>query len=172
MLGLYGLGFWIPTVLASRGIALTHLGWASALPYVAAIVGMVLWSHHSDRHRERRAHLTAAYLAAAAGFLIAAFAPNTTVAIVGFGLAAIGILSAMPVFWSTSTIGLAGPMVAAHIAVINSIGNLGGFFGPVVMGWLRQTTHSYIAGLASIAMCLVIGAVCAFELCKPKSSGI
>jgi MFS family permease len=172
MLGLYGLGFWIPTVLASRGIALTHLGWASALPYVAAIVGMVLWSRSSDRHRERRAHLTAAYLVAAAGFLIAAFAPNATVAILGFGLAAIGILSAMPVFWSTSTLSLAGPLVAAHIAVINSIGNLGGFFGPVAMGWLRQTTHSYIAGLASIAMCLAIGAVCAFELCKPKSSGI
>ena len=172
MLGLYGLGFWIPTVLASRGIALTHLGWASALPYVAAIVGMVLWSRSSDRHRERRAHLTAAYLAAAVGFLIAAFAPNATLAILGFGLAAIGILSAMPVFWSTSTLELAGPLIAAHIAVINSIGNLGGFFGPVVMGWLRQTTHSYIAGLASIALCLAIGAVCAFELCKPKSSGI
>jgi ACS family tartrate transporter-like MFS transporter len=168
MLGLYGLGFWIPTVLASRGIAMTHLGWAAALPYLAAIVGMVLWSRSSDRRRERRAHLSVAYLAAAAGFLIAAFAPNAPVAIFGFGLAAIGILSAMPVFWSTSTIELAGPLVAAHIAVINSIGNLGGFFGPVVMGRLRQTTHSYIAGLAAIAACLGVGALCTFELCKPK----
>jgi ACS family tartrate transporter-like MFS transporter len=74
----------------------------------------------------------------------------------------------MPVFWSTSTIELAGPLVAAHIAVINSIGNLGGFFGPVVMGRLRQTTHSYIAGLAAIAACLGVGALCTFELCKPK----
>jgi ACS family tartrate transporter-like MFS transporter len=131
-----------------------------------------LWSRSSDRHRERRVHLTTAYLAAAAGFLVAAFAPNATVAILGFGLAAIGILSAMPVFWSTSTLSLAGPLVAAHIAVINSIGNLGGFVGPVVMGWLRQTTHSYIAGLASIALCLIVGAVCAFELCKPRSSSI
>ena len=157
MLGLYGLGFWIPTVLASRGIALTHLGWAAALPYLAAIVGMVAWSRSSDRRRERRAHLTLSYLSGAAGFLLAAFAPNAPIAILGFAVAAIGILSAMPVFWSASTLSLAGPMVAAHIAVINSIGNLGGFVGPVGMGWLRETTHSYIAGLVGIAFFLPCG---------------
>ncbi len=69
-LGLYGLGFWIPTVLASHGMELKSLGWATALPYLAAIVAMILWSRSSDRHRERRYHLVAAYLAAAAGFLV------------------------------------------------------------------------------------------------------
>jgi MFS family permease len=151
---------------------MTHLGWAAALPYLAAIVGMMLWSRSSDRCRERRVHLSVAYLAAAVGFLVAAFAPNAAVAIFGFGLAAIGTLSAMPVFWSTSTSELAGPLVAAHIAVINSLGNLGGFFGPLVIGWLHQTTHSYIAGLASNALCLVVGALCAFALCKPKVSAL
>jgi len=169
MLGLYGLGFWIPTVLASRGIALAHLGWAAALPYLAAVVGMILWSGNSDRRRERRMHLTASYLSAAAGFLLAAFAPNAPVAVVGFAIAAIGVLSAMPVFWSASTLSLAGPMVAAHIAVINSIGNLGGFVGPVVMGWLRQATHSYLAGLAVIALCLCLGAFSTFRLCRPAA---
>lgn len=167
MLGLYGLGFWIPTVLVSHGIALAHLGWAAAAPYLAAIAGMVLWSRSSDRRRERRVHLTVSYLSAAAGFLLAAFAPNASIAVLGFAIAAIGILSAMPVFWSASTLSLAGPMVAAHIAVINSIGNLGGFVGPVAMGWLRQTTHTYIGGLAGIALCLTAGAVTAFRLCKP-----
>jgi len=170
MLGLYGLGFWIPTVLASRGIALTHLGWLTALPYLAAIVGMILWSRHSDRHSERRLHLTAAFLSAALGFLIAAFAPDATIAILGFAVAAVGILSAMPVFWSTSTLALAGPMVAAHIAVINSIGNLGGFCGPVLMGWLRQVTHTYVAGLSAIAVCLVLGAITVQRLCKQPNT--
>lgn len=170
MLGLYGLGFWIPTVLASRGITLAHLGWATALPYIAAIMGMILWSRSSDRRRERRLHLTASYLSAAAGFLLAAFAPNAPIAIVGFAVAAIGVLSAMPVFWSASTLTLAGPMVAAHIAVINSIGNLGGFVGPVAMGWLREATHSYIGGLTGIALCLAIGAVTVSRLCKPAAS--
>ena len=172
MIGLYGLGFWIPAVLASRGVALPHLGWASALPYLAAIAGMVLFSRNSDRRRERRLHLTAAYLIAAAGFLLAACAPNVSVAITGFALAAIGILSAMPVFWTASTLSLAGPLVAAHIAVINSIGNLGGFVGPVLMGWLRQTTQSYIAGLAIIAVFLMFGALIAFRLGKPNASTV
>lgn len=170
MLGLYGLGFWIPTVLASRGIALTHLGWAAALPYFAAVVGMILWSRNSDRRRERRLHLAVAYILGAIGFLLAAFAPSAPIAILGFTLAAIGILSAMPVFWSSSTLALTGPMVAAHIAVINSIGNLGGFFGPLVMGWLRQTTHNYIAGLWSISAALVVGAFLALQLGKPNTS--
>jgi ACS family tartrate transporter-like MFS transporter len=61
-------------------------------------------------------------------------------------------------------------MVAAHIAVINSIGNLGGFFGPLVMGWLRQTTHNYIAGLWSISAALVVGAFLALQLGKPNTS--
>ena len=170
MLGLYGLGFWIPTVLASRGIALTHLGWAAALPYFAAVVGMILWSRNSDRRRERRLHLAVAYVLGAIGFLLAAFAPSAPIAILGFTLAAIGILSAMPVFWSSSTLALTGPMVAAHIAVINSIGNLGGFFGPLVMGWLRQTTHNYIAGLWSISAALVVGAFLALQFGKPNTS--
>jgi ACS family tartrate transporter-like MFS transporter len=169
MIGLYGLGFWIPTVLKSHGMSPESLGWATALPYLAAIAGMVLWSRSSDRRRERRFHLAAAYLTAAAGFLLAAFAPSASVAIAGFGLAAIGVLSAMPVFWSASTVRLAGPMVGAHIAVINSIGNLGGFFGPVAMGWLRQVTHNFIAGLASIAGCLVCGALLASQLSKPSA---
>jgi ACS family tartrate transporter-like MFS transporter len=171
MIGLYGLGFWIPTVLASQGIGLKSLGWAAAFPYFAAIFAMVLWSRSSDQRHERRVHLTAAYLAAAGGFLLAAFAAHVAVAIAGFTLAAIGVLAAMPIFWSSSTVELAGPMVAAHIAVINSIGNLGGFFGPVLMGWLRQSTHSYVAGLASIAVCLAVGALTSARLCKPARSG-
>lgn len=167
MLGNYVLNFWIPTVLASRGIGLNRLGWLTALPYCAGIISMILWSRHSDRRRERRMHLTIGYVAAAVGFLLAAFAPNAEIAIAGFSLAAIGILSALPVFWGASTIELGGPMVAAHIAVINSIGNLGGFFGPVLMGSLRQATHTYFAGLATIAVCLLCGAFCTAKLCKP-----
>lgn len=166
--GLYGLGFWIPTVLASHGMTLKSLGWAAALPYLAAMVAMIFWSRNSDRRNERRYHLTAAYLAAAAGFLIAALAPSASIAIAGFTVAAVGILSAMPVFWSASTLELAGPMVGAHIALINSIGNLGGFFGPVLMGWLRQVTHSYLAGLAAMAASLVLGALAVARLCKPS----
>ena len=169
MLGLYGLGFWIPTVLASHGLTLENLGWAAALPYLAAIVVMMFWSRHSDIRNERRAHLTAAYGAGMIGFLTAAFAPNAAIAILGFTIAASGILAAMPVFWSASTLELTGPLVAVHIAVINSIGNLGGFVGPVAMGWLRQATRHYIAGLVCIAASLGCGALTTANLAKKRN---
>jgi ACS family tartrate transporter-like MFS transporter len=168
MIGLYSLGFWIPKVLVSHGMSVSSLGWAAALPYLAAIFGMILWSHSSDRHRERRFHLAGAYLTAAAGFVLAAFAPSAPIAIAGFALGALGVLAAMPVFWSASTVRLAGPMVGAHIAVINSIGNLGGFVSPIAMGWLREATHTYVAGLATIAVCLAGGALVTAVLCKPS----
>ncbi len=170
MLGLYGLGFWIPMVLASHGLGIKALGWATALPWLAAVVGMLLWSRNSDRRRERRAHLAFAYATASTGFLMAAFAPSAALAIAGFALAAIGVLSAMPVFWSASTLALAGPMAAAHIALINSIGNLGGFVGPIAMGWLRQLTHHYVVGLAAISACLIAGALASAALCKNSAS--
>ena len=165
MLGNYVLSFWLPTVLRSQGIGLRRLGWLTALPYCLAIVAMILWNRNSDKHGERRFHLTAGFAAGAAGFLLAGFAPNASIAVVGFSVGAIGVLSAMPVFWSTSTLELAGPGVAAHIALINSIGNLGGFFGPALMGWLRQRTQGYSSGLATIAACLLCGAFCTAKLC-------
>jgi ACS family tartrate transporter-like MFS transporter len=170
MLGSYVLNFWIPTVLTSFGVGLSRLGWLTSLPYCAGIISMVLWSRRSDRRHERRFHLTAAYVAAAGGFVLAAFASNSAIAITAFSCAAAGIISALPVFWSASTLELAGPAVAAHIAVINSIGNLGGFFGPVLMGWLRQHTQSYFGGLASIAICLLCGAFSTAKLCSPSAA--
>jgi ACS family tartrate transporter-like MFS transporter len=116
--GIYNLGFWIPTVLKSRGIAAENLGWATALPYLAAVFLMIFWCRSSDRRGERRIHLTASFIAATAGFLLAAFAANAPVAIAGFALAAGGVLAAMPIFWSASTLRLSGPMVAAHIAIL------------------------------------------------------
>ena len=169
MLGLYGIGFWIPKVLTSHGMDLRSLGWAAALPYLVAGIGMVLWSRSSDRRKERRVHLAGGYAVAAAGFVLAAFAPNAALAITGFSFAALGVLAALPVFWSTSTVRLAGPIIGAHIAIINSIGNLGGFVSPVIMGWLRDLTHSYVAGLAAIAICMACGALVTAVLCRPSA---
>ncbi len=165
-IGIYGLGFWIPTVLVSHGMTLRQLSWAAALPYLVAILGALWWNRRSDRLGERRLHLAGAYVAAAAGFLLAALAPNAAVAITGFSFAAAGVIAAMPVFWSASTLELAGPLIASHIAVINSLGNLGGFAGPALMGWLHQSTHSYLAGLIALAAALLLGALTSARLCK------
>ena len=145
-LGLYGLGFWIPKVLVSHGLTLKGTGWATAAPYLVAVVGMVLWTRRADRDlarsadREggRRVNLALAYLAAGVGFAIAGLAPNAAIA-----------------------------TVAAYIALINAIGNLGGFAGPVAMGWLRETTHSYALGLCATGLCLAGGAALVAQLARP-----
>ena len=159
MVGLYGIGFWIPKVLQTRGVNMVNTGWLTAIPYLVGIIGMILWSRSSDRYQEQNRHLTIAYIIAAIGLLTAIFTHVVTVAILGFSLGALGIFAAMPIFWSASTLRLAGPMVGVYIAVINSLGNLGGFVGPSVMGWLVQVTHSFAAGLGSIAVCLLLGAL-------------
>jgi ACS family tartrate transporter-like MFS transporter len=166
MTGLYGLGFWTPKILSSHAMRLGAIGWWTALPYAAGAIGMILWSRHSDRRRERVLHLAAAYLLAACGFAIAGFAPNGTVALAGLTLTAIGIFSAMPIFWSSATLRLSGGSAGAYIAAINSIGNLGGFVGPIAMGWLRQWTHSYAWGLWAIAGLLTSGAFAVVRLVR------
>ena len=164
MTGLYGLGFWTPKILKSHAMTLNAIGWWAALPYAAGTVGMLLWSRRSDRRQERVFHLAGAYLVAASGFAIAGFAANSAVALSGLALTAIGIFSAMPIFWSGATLRLAGASVGAYIAVINSIGNLGGFFGPIAMGWLRQRTNSFASGLWAIAGLLILGTIVVVRL--------
>ncbi len=164
MTGLYGLGFWTPKILKSHAMTLSAIGWWAAVPYAAGTVGMLLWSRRSDLRQERVFHLAGAYLVAASGFAIAGFAANSAVALSGLALTAIGIFSAMPLFWSSATLRLAGASVGVYIAVINSIGNLGGFIGPIAIGWLRQRTNSFASGLWAIAGLLALGTIIVVRL--------
>ena len=158
MIGLYGLGFWIPRILDSEGLALDRTGWITAVPYFVSAVGMVLWCRHSDSSKERTWHVVLAFLAAALGMYIASATHLVVVSVAGFSLAALGIFSAMPLFWATTTDHL-GENAVAGIAVVNALGNFGGFVGPVWMGWLLDRTHFFSAGLLAVAITLAFGAV-------------
>lgn len=164
MSGLYGVSFWTPKMLELRGAHLGNIGWMTAIPYLMGVIGMLLWSHHSDQHQERARHLITAYLIAASGLILAGFVHGVTGTIIAFSLSTLGVFAAMPVFWSASTIRMAGPMVGIYIAVINSIGNLGGFVSPTLIGWFVQTTHSFAAGLVAIAICLLVGGFTLYKL--------
>ena len=166
MIGLYGLGFWIPRILTSQGLPVAQTGWMTALPYVIATVGMVLWSRHSDSSGERTWHVVLAFLAAAVGMYVASVTHVVAVSVAGFSIAALGICSAMPLFWVVSTEHL-GENGVAGIAVINAIGNLGGFVGPFWMGWLVDRTHFFSAGLLAAAITLALGAALMFGLSRP-----
>jgi ACS family tartrate transporter-like MFS transporter len=100
-------------------------------------------------------------LVSAVGFAVAGFAHNLSLSLAGFSLAAIGAYAALPLFWSASTGHMSARVAGPAIATVNSIGVLGGFVGPSAMGWLLDRTHSYAAGLCSLAGLLVVGAVIA-----------
>jgi len=159
--GQYGLTFWMPTLVKSTGITDTlQIGLLSAIPFVVAIVVMNLFGHSADKRRERRWHLIVPALMGALGFAVAAsYSHNTAVSIVFLSLAAGGVLTCAPLFWSLPTAFLAGSAAAAGIAIINSVGNLAGFASPYVIGYLKDVTHSTASGMYVLAAMLVIGAI-------------
>src|SRR5262249_14577425 len=132
----------------------------SALPHLCAILAMTLFSIHSDRTGERRGHVAVAALTAGVGWSISALVSSPWLALVGFCLAQMGMMSMLPTFWTLPTAFLSGAAAAGGIALINSVANIGGFFGPSILGQF---------GLWSMASTLFVGAVLA--LCvRPEKS--
>jgi ACS family tartrate transporter-like MFS transporter len=156
VMALYGFGFWAPQILRGiGGLSVEQTGWATAAPYCAAAICMVAWSRSSDRSGERTWHVAIPSLAGALGFLIAGYATSIWLVVAAFMLATAGIYSACAVFWTMPRSILAGTAAAAGFALINSIGNSAGYFGPVMMGWLKGSTGHYRAGIYAMAACMV-----------------
>ncbi|GAC1331458.1 MAG: MFS transporter [Collimonas sp.] len=161
VMGQYGLTFWLPTLVKASGVVGDlKIGLISAIPFLCAVFAMILIGRRSDRMRERRWHLIVPALLGAVGFVVSAIAAdNTVIAIAFLSLAAMGVLTCSPLFWSLPTAFLSGTGAAAGIAVINSVGNLAGFVSPFMVGWLKDTTHNNQTGMFMLAGMLVIGAV-------------
>ncbi|MEK6422721.1 MAG: MFS transporter [Burkholderia gladioli] len=168
VMGLYGVGFWLPTIIKSTGVTDSFaIGLLSAIPYAAAVVGMILIARSADRRRERRWHVAIPAALGAIGLLLSvAWANQTALAMVGLTLATIGILTTLPLFWSLPTAFLGGTAAAAGIALVNSIGNLAGFLSPYMIGWLKQATGSNSAGMVMLAAFLVLGGLLALSVPK------
>jgi MFS transporter, ACS family, tartrate transporter len=126
----------------------------------------VLWARHSDRTGERTWHVVLACLVAAAGLAFAGYATTVATVLAALTLVNIGISSAKPPLWSMPTLFLSGSAAAAGIATINSIGNLGGFVGPTMIGWIKETTGSYLGGLYFVAGLLVLSAALTLALAR------
>ncbi|MEJ6849783.1 MFS transporter [Sinorhizobium fredii] len=160
VLGQYGLNFWMPTLVKATGVTGNlNIGLISAIPYICTFVAMLALGRSSDRFRERRWHLVVPAVVAAGGFIAATMATSTSLAIVCLSLAAAGAISCAPLFWSLPTAFLAGTGAAAGIAWINSVGNLAGFLGPFLVGYLKDFTGSNSAGMYLLAAALVIGSL-------------
>ncbi|MEI9991573.1 MAG: MFS transporter [Rhizomicrobium sp.] len=155
----YGINFWLPLIVREMGFSIFDTTLVAAVPYFATMFAMVAWSRHSDARSERVWHIAVAALAGAAGLGGAALFHAPLLALAAMTLALIGAYAGAAVFWTLPPAFLGGPAAAAGIALINSIGNLGGFFGPNIMGWLKQETGSFTAGLGTLSLGLIGAAV-------------
>ncbi len=167
--GLYTLGVWAPQIIKSFGLTNMQVGFLNALPPTVAVVCMYLWSWHSDRTNERTWHVVIACLAAAIGLAVAGLSSTVVSVVAALVLVNVGISAAKPPLWSMPTLFLSGPAAATGIATINSIGNLGGFAGPTMIGWIKDTTGSFAGGLYFVAALLVLSAVLTLVLARTAS---
>lgn len=176
MVGLYGIAFWLPTIVKGFQIkGYLEIGLVTAIPYLFAMIGMIVLSRHSDKTGERRIHYVTNVTAGAAGLALSGvFHAQPVVAIVFLSVAVLGVIGSMPLFWPLPSAFLTGTAAAAGIGLVNSIGNLGGFIGPNIPIWMRAISGDSSAALYVIAMTLVCGALLTYwfvpETLRIKSS--
>ena len=161
----YGVSLWLPTLIRSlSGVSNLILGVLSAIPYVAAAFAMVIVGLHSDRSGERRWHTAVPAFAGALALAGAAYSTSVAPAILAISLALLGVFSMVGPFWAMPTSLLSGTAVAVGIAFINSVGNLGGFVGPYVIGLVRTSTGQFKGGLLLVSAALAVSGAIALTV--------
>jgi sugar phosphate permease len=158
-MGLYGISFWLPTLVKATGVGDPwRIGLLTAIPWSAAVAAMILVSWSADAHRERRWHVAIPGLVGAAGLGLAVVWNGDTVrAMAALTLATMGILTTLPLFWSLPTAILGGTAAPAGIGLVSSVGNLAGFLSPFLIGWFKDRTGSTDAGMAILVGFVILG---------------
>ena len=154
-----GMLLFLPQMVKQLGLTNMQVGWVSMIPYICGAIGMLAWGWFSDRTGERRWNLAMGCVVAGAGLLIAGKFIGTPWAVVGMSIAAVGLYGTKGPFWSMPSMFLTGTAAASGIAWINSIGNLGGFFGPTAVGWIKDYTGSFAGGLYALAALALMSAI-------------
>jgi ACS family 4-hydroxyphenylacetate permease-like MFS transporter len=157
---------WTPLIVKSfsGNASNTQIGLLAAIPQVCTVIGMILWGRRSDRLQERRWHIVWPMLLSACGWLLTAYSGNPVLQLLGVCMASTGAYTAMSVFWTTPDRALSLGARAIGIAVINATGNIGSALNPVVVGWLKDFTHSFATGLLYASVLLVAGAAIVLTL--------
>jgi D-galactonate transporter len=168
--GSYAIGFWQPTIIRQTGVKDTfQIGSLTAVPYTLALISMILVGRHSDKTRERRWHVVVPSIVAALGFVFCTQAgDSTTVAMIGLTMAVVGVVTALPMFWALPTSFLGGTAAAAGIALVNCTGNLGGFFSPTIIGFLKTYTGTLNSGLIMVSVCMLVSSILIVALVPAK----
>ncbi|CAM3745901.1 putative tartrate transporter [Pseudomonas reidholzensis] len=163
-IGTYGIGIWLPQMLKAQGVELGMIGWVAAVPYFFSTIGLLFWARHVDRTGKGILNLVIALLLAGLALLFALQMSTLVPAMIGITLALVGTISAKTIFYTLPAKFLSGQAAAGGIALINSIGAFGGFVGPYLMGYLKETTHSFTAGLMVMGCVLFFAAAMALVL--------
>jgi MFS transporter, ACS family, tartrate transporter len=164
LLGSYGLAVWLPLILKGHGLSNTNVGLLSAVPFLFGCVTLVLWAKLVDRTGRRIGNLVLACFLGAAGFILSLVVHIELLNYLGLTLAIIGITTTRGLFWAIPPRILQAAGAAGGIAFINTVGTLGGFLGPVAMGWLKSSTGSFNGGLAIMAGVLTLSGFLALSL--------
>ena len=164
--GLYALGFWSPLILKQFGYSALTIGWLNSAPSFVAVVAMVLWARHSDLTLERTLHVAIPCLAAFVGFAWAGEAQAALSVILALMIANIGVNATKGPVWAMPSMFLTGASAAAGIALINSMGNMGGFIGPMLIGWMKDKWGGYAAGLYTVGAMSALSAVVVVALAR------
>jgi MFS family permease len=140
------------------------IGWFAAVPYVFAATGMILWARYVDRRGRRIVNLAITCFLGGAGLVAPILSGSLALALIGFSVALVGVTAARAIFWTIPTRFLTGVAAAGGIAFINSIGTIGGFAGPSMMGWLREFSGSYAFGLTAVAAIMMAATLASMSL--------
>jgi len=166
---LYAFGFWLPQIIQGSFTGSGfEIGLLSAVPYLAGAVAMVVVGRHSDRTGERRWHIAASALVCAAGFVATACVEGLVPSMIALSMAMIGLASMFGPFWTFATSFVGGLGAAAGIALINSVGNIGGFVGPSLVGYVKELTESFSMGLVMVGAIVALGGSLVLVLEEPR----
>jgi ACS family tartrate transporter-like MFS transporter len=167
---MYGIGLWLPTLIHGvSDVGNFGIGLLSAIPYLTAAVSMVIVGLHSDHTRERRWHTALPAFIGAAALVVVAYSNSAGLSVAAISVALLCTFSSMGPFWAMPTAVLSGTAAAVGIALINSVGNLGGLAGPWVIGAIKKATGSFQGGLLAVAGGLLVGGVIVLMINLPRT---
>lgn len=160
VIGFYGAGFWLPQIIKTFHVTTIQVGLLSSLPNLLGAIAMLIWARRCRRRMLRLSDVVYPLLLASVAFVVAAMnLDNPVIAMSGFCVAMIGLYACMPAYWTLPTMFYSGTAAAVALAFVNAVSNLGGFFGPAIIGWLTQTSGSFKIAIATMGGFVLLGAV-------------
>jgi len=159
VIAVYGLNFWLPTIVNNYGVPVTRVGWLTMLPFACGAAFMVWWGRRSDRHAERIRHLAVTSFLGLAGLAGAGLAGSLPLQLLFLCIAALGIYGSLPVYWTFPSAILTSTAAAAGLALINSVGNLGGYFGPQIVDAIKRVSGGFGAALFVLGLFMLVPTV-------------